>query len=122
MLRSKHPEVVMRARWLFVSVLQVVGVLAGCGNCSDEVAAANEFLEEPANLACQSDEDCEVAFTGCAEPSRASCGQAPLNRAAASSQKWRRLSDALEECDDSCAQCDGLLTPRCLDGFCGGPP
>ena len=112
----------MRARFLLVGVLLVAGATAGCGDCSDEVAAANEFLEQPTNLTCQSDQDCAVVSTGCAEPERGLCGQAPLNRAAASSQKWKRISDALDDCDSSCAQCDALLTPHCSDGFCGGPP
>src|SRR6188768_575285 len=106
----------MRTRWLLMGTLLVAGALPGCGDCLDEVAAANKFLEEPANLVCQSDDDCVVVQTGCAEPSRAFCGQAALNQSAASSTKWHQISDGLAECDSNCAQCDGALVPHCAEG------
>lgn len=107
-------------RW--VVALPLAAALAGCGDCSDEVDAANQFLETPANLACQSDDDCAVVMTGCAEPSRALCGQAPLNQSAAASDRWKHIHQALADCDSNCAVCDALLLPKCTDGFCGGKP
>lgn len=112
----------LRASWLVVGIFQVAGALGGCSNCDDEVAAANSFLEDPTNLVCQSDEDCAVVPTGCAEPWRSSCGQAVLNRDAAASGKWQQISDGLADCAGSCAQCLAALLPQCSEGFCGGPP
>lgn len=113
-------EVRMRTRCCFLGAISVVVVvLAGCGNCSDEIAEANQFLAEPANLACQSKEDCAVVSTGCADVSRAFCGQASLNREAAASKKWQQISNGLTECDSSCAQCGALLVPTCSQGSCG---
>lgn len=112
----------LRARWLVVGMLQATGALVGCGNCDDEVAAANSFLVAPENLACQSHEDCVVVGTGCAETARSFCGQAALNRDAAASGKWQQISDGLVDCDESCDQCQAELSPRCSGGFCGGPP
>jgi hypothetical protein len=111
----------MRTRLLALGLLHLVGALSGCGDCSDEVEAANKFLEDPANLVCQSNEDCTVVSTGCAEPRRASCGQASLSRAAAASAKWQQVEEDLVDCDNSCAQCDALLLPTCTSGLCGGP-
>src|SRR5215204_4495355 len=102
----------MRAQLLVTGILQVASALVGCSNCSDEVDAANQFLEEPANLACQSDSDCAVVSTGCGEPARAFCGQAPLNVEAAASGRWQRISEGLVECDSSCTQCGAGLLPR----------
>jgi hypothetical protein len=112
----------MRARWLIIGTWLMAGALVGCSNCSDEVDAANAFLEDPANLVCQSDGDCAVVSTGCAGPARAVCGQAPLNAEAAASGKWQRISEGLAECDNSCAVCELALQPECAQGFCGGPP
>lgn len=112
----------LRASWLVVGILQVVGALVGCSNCDDEVAAAKSFLEEPTNLVCKSDEDCAAVPTGCAEAARSFCGQAALNRDAAASAKWQQISDSLADCDGTCDQCDGLLLAQCSEGFCGGAP
>ena len=96
----------------------------GCagGDCKDELEAANAFLDKPANLACQSNEDCVVVSTGCQTVARGLCGQAQLSRQAASSKEWSKLSGALRDCESgSCAQCDAALVPSCTDGMCGGP-
>jgi hypothetical protein len=111
---------------LFVGVLGLgaSAALVGCGDCSDESAAANKFLSAPVNLACQSDEDCVVVSVGCAQVSRGFCGQAQLNREAAESSKWKALGQDLEGCESgSCEQCLAALQPSCAaDGFCGGAP
>jgi hypothetical protein len=98
--------------------------LVGCGDCSDESAAANKFLSQPVNLACQSDEDCLVVSVGCGNVSRSHCGQAQLNRESAGSSTWKALSKDLEDCESGeCAQCGALLVASCAaDGFCGGAP
>ena len=111
---------------LFVGVswLGASALLVGCADCSDESAAANEFLSAPLNLACQSDEDCMVVSVACADVSRSFCGQAQLNREAAESSKWKALSKDLEDCESGpCTQCLAALLPSCAaDGFCGGAP
>ena len=98
--------------------------LVGCGDCSDEATAANKFLSEPVNQACQSDDDCVVVTVGCAEVPRSHCGQVQLNHEAAESSKWKALSKDLSDCESgSCAQCGALLIATCAaDGFCGGAP
>lgn len=96
---------------------------AGCaGDCVDEIDAANAFLDKPANLTCQSNEDCVVVSTGCQTVARGLCGQAQLSRQAASSKEWSKLSGDLRDCHSGdCIQCAAALTPRCVDGTCGGP-
>ena len=107
----------------FVALLMAGGVV-GCGeDCSDEAAAARQFLETPANLSCASSDDCVVVGTGCEEFPKSFCGQVQLNRQAAESSRWRELSNDLSSChSDTCAQCLARLLPQCIDGFCGGPP
>jgi hypothetical protein len=98
--------------------------LVGCGDCSDESAAASKFLAAPVNLACQSDEDCVVVSVGCAEVARSTCGSAQLTREAAESSKWKELSKDIEDCESGgCPVCGALLVASCAaDGFCGGAP
>jgi len=110
----------MKMRWLIWGLL-AIGTLGGCGDCADEVAAANDFLETPEHLACQSDDDCTVVSTGCGEPRRSFCGQATLNRSSAESAEWKRISEGLADCESQCSQCDGALLAECSQGFCGGP-
>jgi hypothetical protein len=99
------------------------GALVSCGDCSDETATADQFIGNPVNLACQSDDDCVVVTTGCADVSRGLCGQAQLSGAAAASQAWKGLSQELEDCaPDSCSICLAALLPSCRSGFCGGAP
>jgi hypothetical protein len=103
-------------------LLGAIAALVGCGDCTDEIEAARAFLEEPANLTCQSDDDCVVVSTGCHTFSRGTCGQAQVAGRAAESEEWSGLSAELSDCESaSCAQCLALLTPRCLEGMCGGP-
>jgi hypothetical protein len=103
-------------------LLGAIASLVGCGDCTDEFEAARAFLEEPANLTCQSDDDCVVVSTGCHTIPRGVCGQAQVARRAAESERWSELSAELRDCESgSCAQCLALLGPRCLDGMCGGP-
>lgn len=103
-------------------LLFATGPLVACAECADESAAAQEFLDDPANLACQVDEDCAVVGTGCQTLSRGVCQQSQLSRAAAESTKWRALSKGLNECASSCTACQVLLLARCVDGLCGGAP
>ena len=103
-------------------LLCAAGSLVACAECADESAAAQQFLDDPANLACQVDEDCAVVGTGCQTFSRGLCQQSQLSRAAAESTKWRALSKGLNECASSCTACQALLSARCVDGLCGGAP
>jgi hypothetical protein len=127
----------LRARFCFVTdVLQgawrqwiawgrlgfASGSLVACAECADESAAAQQFLDDPANLACQVDQDCAVVGTGCQTFSRGVCQQSQLSRAAAESTKWQALSKGLNECATSCTACQALLLARCVDGLCGGAP
>ena len=112
----------MRTRCSFLGLWIGATSLVGCSDCSDEVAVANDFLEEPAHLTCQTDSDCAVVFTGCGSPRRSFCGQAALNGEAAGSAKWRKISESLADCENDCSQCDGLLVVSCSKGQCGGPP
>ena len=102
-----------------------VGLLvAGCtGDCSDEIAEGQRFLDDPANLACQSNADCEVVFTGCHTYERGLCGQVQLNRTAAASARWKTIQNNLDDCEmTGCGQCAAALGVGCSEGFCGGPP
>lgn len=112
--------VVATLRWAGISLL--ASGLAGCGNCSDATDRASNFFRTPANLVCQSDDDCAVVSTGCARPARALCGAAALNAKAASSDAWKDISEDLDDCGDSCDVCGAALLPQCVDGFCGGKP
>ena len=95
-------------------------MLTSCSDCSDETKAAERFLNQPANLACQADSDCKVVNTGCYTSPKGFCGQATVNAQAATSSEWQKLSKDLSECDDNdCTQCDGALLPRCVNGVCG---
>jgi hypothetical protein len=103
---------------LFVAV----GLLTACGDCSDETAAAERFIDKAENRTCQTDADCTVVDTGCNDVSRGLCGQAPLSRAAVATEAWQKLSHDLQDCDDGhCLRCDALLLPSCTTGLCGGP-
>ncbi len=115
----------LESEWgrVYVGVIAAAAaLLAGCGDCSDEIAAAQKFLDDPANLACQADADCVVVGTGCETFARGVCAQSPLRASAAQSSKWRTISDGLDDCSSSCTQCLVGLEARCQQGFCGGPP
>lgn len=99
----------------------LAAALWGCGNCEDEEQKATAFLGRPQNLACATTDDCVVVQTGCANPKRSFCGQAQLNRDAASSTEWRELEADLSNCESSCSQCAALLIASCQQGSCGGP-
>jgi hypothetical protein len=111
-------------RWGFALILLVQAVgLAACGDCSDEIEAAKAYLDDPAHLACTSEADCEVVFTGCHTFERGLCGQSSLSKSAAGAEHWSELSGDLRGCEEeSCAQCRAALVPECSDGFCGGRP
>jgi hypothetical protein len=104
-------------RWGILTILLV----GGC-NCDAEIEAAENFLNDPANLACSSDGDCQGVATGCHTFERGVCAQAPLNKTAAGSDAWRNLAEDLDSCAGECTRCHALLLPRCVDGFCGGKP
>ena len=113
-------RVVGPAGWL--GLLVAVGLVAACGDCSDEIEAGRAFLDKPANLSCQTDQDCVVVSTGCQTFARGVCEQAQLNRGAAVSAQWQRLSQGLSDCQNSCSQCAVALIAHCDAGFCGGKP
>lgn len=113
----------LKTRWLLVLGMSFgAASLSGCGDCSDEAKAASAFLEDRANLTCQTDADCVVVSTGCARPARSLCGQAALSKAAANSEKWQHLQSDLTNCESNCDVCAAALLPKCSEGFCGGPP
>ncbi len=122
-MRNVNVQSQARARHALGLALLLLGTsLMACGDCSDETAAADRFIEDPTHRTCQSDADCSVVSTGCNDVSRGLCGQAPLSSVAAASEEWLALSQDLNDCDDgSCEKCAALLLPRCLEGFCGGP-
>jgi hypothetical protein len=94
-------------------------LLTACGDCQDEIDAAGRFLQQPENLACQTDQDCRVVPTTCHTFPGGACSQAHLNVQAASSAEWKKLSDALDSCQsDDCINCASLLEPNCLEGVC----
>lgn len=94
--------------------------LVACGDCTKEIEAARVFLEE--NRRCQSDEDCVAVSTGCHTFANGICAQAPLNRSAAATTQWKRLSKGLEGCERECVTCTAALIPQCTAGACGGSP
>jgi hypothetical protein len=124
-MRNVHNKLSERGhvrRLLGAVLLGASAAVCACGDCADEIEAAQAFLDNPANLTCQSNEDCVVVSTGCQPVERGPCGQAQLSRQAASSEEWSKLSGDLRDCDSgSCAQCLLPLTPGCKDGMCGGP-
>jgi hypothetical protein len=112
----------LRGREL-VPVFVAAAMLLACDHCDDDIEAAGGFLGTPANLACETNDDCVVVNTGCHTYERGTCAQAQLNRAAAKSREWSELQSDLNDCgDDICAQCAVLLVAGCVEGFCGGPP
>ena len=117
--RSQHGP----GRLLLLAVLLgAPASLVACGDCTDEIEAARVFLDKPANLACESGDDCVVVSTGCHTFSKGVCAQAQLGRQAAASAEWSQLSEDLNDCEDSCSQCLVGLSPSCTEGMCGGPP
>jgi hypothetical protein len=46
-------------------LLSAAGSLVACADCGEQIAAAQQFLDDPVNLGCQVDEDCAVVGTGC---------------------------------------------------------
>lgn len=107
---------------LVVLLCAAMSSLAACGDCEDEIESARAFLDDPANLTCQTRDDCVVVGTGCHTFARGSCSQAQLSKAAAASASWSKLSAELDDCQDECAVCAALLSAQCVDGFCGGAP
>jgi hypothetical protein len=91
--------------------------LAGCGDCSSEKEVAQQFLDDPANRECRSNDDCVVVSTGCSGIGY--CGQAQLSREASASDQWKNISDDLSGCDNNCDVCNALLIENCTaDGHC----
>jgi hypothetical protein len=125
-VRNKLNERGHVRRLLGAVLLGASAAVCACSNCTDEVQAANAFFDKPANLTCQSNEDCVVVSTGCWTVARGLCGQAQLSRQAASSKEWSKLGGDLRDCkegsDESCAQCAAGLLPSCIEGTCGGQP
>lgn len=110
-------------RWRgVVALLAATLSLVACGDCEDEIEAARAFLDDPANLTCQTREDCVVVGTGCHTFARGLCSLAQLGQVAAASARWSELSAELRDCEDDCAVCAADLSPQCIDGLCGGPP
>jgi len=110
-----------QVRRVMGAVLLGASAVCACGDCTDAMEAANAFLDKPANLTCQSNEDCVVVSTGCYTVARGLCGQAQLSRQAASSKEWSKISGELRDCESgSCAQCAAALLPSCTEGTCGG--
>jgi hypothetical protein len=97
-------------------------VVAGCGDCSEEMDAAEAFLSDRENLVCTTNADCVVVSTGCYTARRGLCEQAQLSRDAAATSRWKRIQSDLESCEDSCDRCGAALAANCTDGFCGGSP
>jgi hypothetical protein len=92
-------------------------LVAGCGNCDDQVAAANEFVA--ANQSCVVDGDCATVSSTCSDLAGSFCGQVAMSREAAESARWRSLSGALADCGpDTCTVCDAALVPACTNGRC----
>jgi hypothetical protein len=112
------------ARWRYMPLSTAVGLvllaITGCGNCDDEVAAANEFIA--ANQSCVVDDDCAVVDGACNELEGSFCGQVAVRRQAAESARWQGLRRALADCGpDSCDRCLALLVPACTNGRCSRP-
>jgi hypothetical protein len=104
-----------------VSSLAFAGSLLGaCGDCSEELAVAEDFVADPANRACETDADCDVVGTGCFTLKRGLCSRVAMSRSAAMSSKWRAIDEELRDCDGACDTCDADLAARCVDGLCGG--
>ena len=97
-------------------------LVGGCTNdCSDEIAEGQKFLDDPANLTCQSNADCEVVSTGCHTYAHGICGQAQVNRTAAATAKWKAIQAGLDDCGmTSCGQCAAALVAQCANLQCGG--
>jgi hypothetical protein len=75
------------------------------------------------NRACAADDDCVAVGTGCHTFENGLCNATPLNRRAAESATWERLSNELNRCrPEDCATCAAALVLTCNDGFCGRGP
>ena len=110
-------------KWFMALRVAAVSIglsLVGCGDCTEEIEAAKMFLEQ--NRSCQTNDDCVAVLTGCHTFANGLCAQAPLNRSAAASSQWQRLSEGLEECENRCTTCTAALVPQCTSGVCGGSP
>ena len=94
--------------------------LVACSDCTEEIEAARAFLK--GNRSCQSNEDCVAVSTGCHTFKNGLCAQAPLNRSAAATRHWQRLSQDLKGCENECVTCTAALIPECTAGVCGGSP
>ena len=114
---------VRRALIASAVLLGAMAALQGCDtDCGGEYERARQFVEDPANLSCQTDDDCVVVDTGCQEFGRGKCNQIGLNRTAATSSKWQRLNQELKDCQgDDCARCAALLIVHCNQGLCLPP-
>lgn len=121
--QTKPMEQGARKSRLVVLLCAASWSLAACGkDCEDEIEAARAFLDNPANLGCQTSDDCVVVNTGCHTFERGICSQAQLSKAAAASASWAEMSADLNDCEDGCAVCAAGLSVQCTDGFCGGAP
>ncbi|MES1178163.1 MAG: hypothetical protein ABUL62_27815 [Myxococcales bacterium] len=109
-------------RALFIAgvVFGATAALQGCNSdCGGEYERARQFVENPANLSCQTDNDCVVVGTGCQQFQRGVCNQIGLNRSAAASSKWRQLNQELSDCQgDDCTHCAAALILHCNQGQC----
>ena len=103
----------------------LAGFLAtGCGDgdCGAEIETAEAFLSDPANLVCETHENCVVVGTGCHTVAGGTCQQAQLSRTASASQEWATISSKLQKCESGpCDHCGAALLATCAEGFCGGP-
>ena len=59
-LGSRNARSLVRSTVLALVVL-TGPMLAACGNCEDEIKAAEAFIDDPANRNCKADSDCEGA-------------------------------------------------------------
>lgn len=101
------------------AALLTTPLATGCGDddCNAETEAARKFLNQPANRACQTNDDCAVVHTGCS--GLGFCGQAQLNKSTASGEAWRSREKLLTDCATDCAVCGAAVLPTCSEGLCG---
>ena len=101
-------------------LLSTLFLSTACGTCKDAEEEASAFLQDTTNLECESDSDCVVVSTGCAEVPGAFCHQVQLSKLAAETKGWQLIQEDLDSCGPkSCVSCLALLLPHCSSGQCG---
>jgi hypothetical protein len=100
------------------ALLVAANALTACNDCDEEWDQVVAFLDDPANHGCATVADCAVVSTGCRNYKGGICNTATMSDTAAASSRWKQLSGALSQCEDSCDQCLAAPNVVCVHGQC----